>query len=236
MTKVVLICALAACSVLSSVANAAQVTWGAAITNGIGDAFGVPLPDNSGFTLLIGHFFLTPGTIQANATNYVFLRDNFVEFGQSTPGAGDPNGGGSNDDGYWLENTTNTTTLTLPPSGTQPIANRQIYYWLFNSADPAAATQYGIFTAPNNSRWIFPPDNAIPSTTVTDLSDVPTAFTGDPATTGILFGGFGTGVSRDGTSPLYNLAVVPEPSTYALILVGLGGLAYARRRSRQRPL
>lgn len=221
MKKSLLICALVASSFICSVATAAEVTWGAAISNGIGDAFGVPLPDNSNYTLLIGHFNLTPGTIRDNATNYVFLRDNFTEFGRSTPGAGDPNGGGTNDDGYWLANTTNTT-IGLN------IQNTQIYYWLFNNADPAAATQYGIFTAPGNARWIFPSDTAIPNTTVTDLSDVPTD------TNGILFGSFGTGLSRDGASPLYNLAVVPEPSTYALLLVGAGAVAFARRRRQVR--
>jgi hypothetical protein len=221
MKKTFIICALAASSLLASAATAAEVTWGAYQSNGIGTAFGVPLPDNSGFTLLIGHFNLTPGTIRANATNYVFLRDNFVQFGQSTPGAGDPNGGGSSDDGYWLTNTVNS-------SNGLGIQNLQIYYWLFNSADPATATEYGIFTAPSNPRWLFPSDTAIPSTTVTDLSDVPTD------STGILFGSFGTGVSRDGVSPLYNLAVVPEPSTYALLLVGAGAVAFVRRRAARR--
>ena len=61
----------------------------------------------------------------------------------------------------------------------------KIYYWVFNAPTIMAATEQGIFTAPDNPNWIFPDDNDVPNSTVTDISDVPPNFQG------ILVGSFG---------------------------------------------
>jgi hypothetical protein len=166
---------------------------------------------------------LTNAQIMANGTNFAFLNSNFVEFATSTIGDGGPiNGGGSNDDGYWLANSINSATAL-------GIQHTQIYYWLFNSPTAATASEYGIFTAPSNTAWIFPAETDVPNTTITDLSEVP------HNTSGILFGSYGTGLSRDGESPLYNLAevtAVPEPASVAAAVLATGAVAFGAVRRR----
>ena len=148
----------------------------------------------------------------------------FTTYTTSFVGAGTINGPGSASDGYWENTTTNVSTTGLG------LQNLQMYYVVFNAPTMGAATQYGIFTDPGNASWTFPADNVVGNISVTDLSDVP------HNATGILFGSFGTGTSRDLISPLYNLASfqsVPEPSVSLLLissLTGAGVLAKFRRR------
>ena len=209
--------------------HAAEVDWGAAESNGVGTANGTPLPNGSNDLILLGHFNLTNTQIAANGSNESFLMSNFVQFGSSTIGAGSPNGAGSASDGYWAAISINSSDLLS-------IQNTPIYYWIFNAPTAGAATQYGIFTGSTSANqttaaaWKFPDDTAVPSTTTIDLSDVP------QNSTGILFGSFGTGLSRDGSSPLYNLATfaaVPEPSILSLVTMGFGGIVFAVRRARR---
>ena len=206
-----------------AIAQTAQVTWGAYTTNGVGTASGQPLP--LGDAVLVGTFDISNSTIAANATNYSFLLSHWTQFASSTIGFGSPNGSGDNS-GYWLSSN-NNSTLALG------IAGQPIYYWVFNSPTPALATQYGIFTAstsPNStvsSAWKFPSDTSIPNTTITDLNQVP------HDSTGILFGSYGTGISSDGSSPLYNLAVIPEPGSAILLLSGGALIIAVRRRFRR---
>src|SRR5690349_14334728 len=111
----------------SAFSQNAEVDWGARISNGIGDAFGTPLPNGSGDLLWVGHFNLTNAQIVANATNKAFLLSNFVIYAASTPGAGGPiNGGGSNDDGYWRANSqSSTANAGTGASGTLTNSNIQ---------------------------------------------------------------------------------------------------------------
>lgn len=208
-------------SLSSSVAPAAQVTWGAAQSNGIGDAFGTPLPNGSNDLILLGHFNLTNAQITANATNEAFLMANFVQFASTTIGNGNPNGAGSASDGYWL-------TTSINSSNALAVNNTEMYYWVFNSPTAVAASQYGIFTNAALASWKFPDDTAIPPTTTTDLADVP------QNSQGILVGSFGLGLSKDGTSPLFNLAVIPEPSTYAFAGIAVAALAARHLRKSRR--
>jgi hypothetical protein len=205
---------------LSASLQADTVTWGAQISNGVGTANGTPLPNGSNDLILIGGFDISNATITANGSNEAFLLSHFTTFGSAAIGDGSPNGPGSASDGYWTAVTTNS-------ANTLSLQNKEIFYWVFNAATPANATQYGIFTAPSNTSWVFPDDNSNPNTAITDLSQVPHDLTG------ILFGSFGTGLSRDGASSLYNLSAIPEPSTVAYLLFGgAGTLAIGKMRRR----
>ena len=81
----------------------------------------------------------------------------------------------------------------------------------------------------------FSPANSYSWTVLTATSITGTfnanAFTFDTSAFG--FGALGTGsffVTQSGSSLLLNFTPVPEPSTYALLLLGLGALAFTVRR------
>ena len=190
-------------------ANTTTANWGAQISNGVGLANGTPLPNGSNDLILLGSFNITNAQITANGSNESFLLSHFTTFGSAVIGQGNPNGAGSASDGYWTGVSSNSASALS-------LQNKEIFYWVFNSPVAANATQYGIFTAPSNSSWVFPDDTSTAQLSTTDLSQVP------HDSTGILWGSFGTGTSRDTTSPLYNLAAIPEPSTFALIAFGSG--------------
>jgi hypothetical protein len=219
----------------SAVAQLSEADWGARVSNGIGNAGGTPLPNGSGDLIWIGHFTLTNAQIAANATNPAFLLSNFVIYASSFPGENTPGGPGSASDGYWLKQSqTSTASAGTGAFGTLTgtnIQNTAVYYWIWNQTTTTVTptTQYGIFTDPagangSSSQWIFPSDNTTGNVIVPDLSNVP------HDASGILWGSYGTGTSRDGSSPLYNLALIPEPSTLALLGVGIIGIVAIRRR------
>jgi hypothetical protein len=197
------------------------VDWGAQISNGVGDASGTPLPNGSGDLILLGNFSLTNAQIIANGSNEAFLMSHFTTFASAAIGQGDPNGAGSASDGYWTAVSVNST------SGLS-IQNTEVYYWVFNASTAGSATQYGIFTVPTgNANWVFPDDSGSAQHITTDLSQVP------QDSSGILWGSYGTGTSRDTVSPLYNLAIVPEPSALVLAVLGLTCVPFAVRRRRR---
>lgn len=179
-------------------AGAAQVSWGAAVSNGVGLADGTDLP--AGDLVRLGSFNLTPAQIAANASNLPFLESHFVEFGRALIGDGNVAGDGVRHPAHWFANSTNS-------SDNLGIAGARIYYWIFNTVPGTTPNQIGIYTAPANSAWVFPADAQIPNTTSTDLSQVP------HDSSGIIVGGFGVGTSDLSGSPLYNLAVVSSNST-----------------------
>lgn len=107
---------------------------------------------------------------------------------------------------------------------------KQLYYIIGNNASSLlSSTEAGVFTAP---AWTIPALSApVPTLFATDITDVPRNGTG------ILFGSQGIGASVAGIAgadpalPNYNLEIVPEPSTYALLsLAGLALGGYAARR------
>jgi hypothetical protein len=204
--------------------EASNVAWGAQITNGVGTANGTPLPNGSNDLILLGNFNISNALITANGTNETFLMSHFTIFGSAVIGQGSPNGSGTASDGYW-------TGVTINSANALSLQNTEIFYWVFNSPSANTATQYGIFTSPTLPSWKFPDDTAIPDTTSTDLNQVAHDLSA------ILVGSYGTGVSRDGISPLYNLAAVPEPATWLPALLGFGalGVAGVRRRVSRRP-
>ena len=176
---------------------ATELTWGAYETNGVGLADGSQL--TVGNWLRIGTFTISETEIRAHAADIAYLEAHFVQFGSAHVGDGDVNGDAKPYAGHWLANDTNSTV-------TRGIARAQIYYWLLDSTTSATATQFGIFTAPGNPRWSFPDDTDVPSTTITDISDVP------HDSTGCIVGSYGAGTSVLSGSPLYNLAALPAPT------------------------
>ena len=208
--------------------NTTTANWGAQVSNGVGLLNGTPLANGSGDLVMLGAF-LDPTThvalsgAQIVAASFSTLQADWVQFGGTVIGAGNPNGAGSGSDGYW-------TGVSTASASTLLLSGDKVYYWVLNAPTFNGATQQGIFTS-GSSAWVFPNDTVTPQSFTTDISDVPHTL---GANGGILIGNFGTGTSRDGSSPLFNLAAigVPEPSTLALIGFALVGapVVFLRRR------
>ncbi len=196
---------------------AGTVNWGAATDNGLANASGVKLP--AGSLLLVGAFDITDAVIQANASNVAFLSSHFSTFGTSSIGN---NVGGQ--PGFFFQQTVGNFDTTTP----FPVAGLSIYIWAFNASTMGAATQQGIFSQTLDADWDFPHDSDIVTTTTIDITDLTNAAgTALIAGADIVVGNFQQG---PGNTLDFNLAVIPEPSTYALVLVGGIALFYLRRR------
>ncbi len=100
----------------------------------------------------------------------------------------------------------------------------KLYIWVFNSALPSAATQWAIITS-NATNWTRPASSAAnPGFTGIDSSE--TSVFLQPGSIGSIIGGNNSGGDvRLGIAP-----AIPEPSTYALCIVGIAGIAAIRRR------
>lgn len=200
-------------------APAAEVSWSAADDNGLADLAGVPLLPTD--LLLLGSFNISDEMIKANSGNIGYLMSHFAQFGSSSIGT---NVGGT--PGEFFQDTINNSSTTTP----FPVAGQRIYIWAFNTPIAATATQIGIFSQSVAGNWVFPAQGGIPDTTSVDLTDLTdVAGTSLVAGADIVIGDFGQGL---GNTQDFNLALVPEPSTYVLAVVGgLGLLALRRRRS-----
>lgn len=199
--------------------DAASVDWSADVDNGIADFVGTALLPTD--LLLIGTFNISDAQIQANSGNISYLMSHFAEYGSSVIGN---NVGGA--PGYFAQHSTGDTDTTSP----FPVGGQRIYIWAFNSATYTTATQQGIFSQTALSTWVFPHQTDIPNSTSVDMTDLTDA-AGTTLVAGadIVIGGF-----REG--PLntmdFDLALIPEPSTYALVLVGGIALLVRRRFAR----
>jgi hypothetical protein len=121
--------------------------------------------------------------------------------------------------------------------GTWGFQHNQIYLVAFNATTAGAATQMGVWSLDlaSNIAWRFPADLDNPNLTTVDLADVGSA-DGSPDVA-LAAGGhiwLGTPGALGGSDSSGGFAleqIVPEPSTYALILMGLfGTIAMIRRR------
>lgn len=210
--RLLLVCSLAVVFCGVSKANAGTVDWGASVDNGLADAFGVKLLPGS--LLLLGSFDVPDSTIQANSGNISFLMSHFTTFGTSTIGN---NVGGAS--GFFFQHTVGNTTA---------IQGLSIYIWAFNSPTTTTATQQGIFSATALSNWIFPNQVGNPNSTAVDFTDLTNAAgTALNSNANIVVGGFAQGL---GNTLDFDLALIPEPSTYALAILGLPVFLFVRRK------
>lgn len=210
--------------------TSATVGWAAAQDNGFGLADGTDLA--AGSLLRLGTFTnLSDAQIVANKADLNFLDSYFVEFASSAIGVGV----GGLDAHFAQSDTVNAGSLGL--------IGDQIFFWAFDAATLGGASQHGIFylNSATNSAWAFPTDTPGSDDTTIDISQLTSvdalSLIGGAT---ILAGGFGVGTSDFFESPaggsvsypLFNLEVIPEPSTYALIAMGLGliGLRFRRRK------
>ncbi|MEM7147465.1 MAG: hypothetical protein AAF591_20280 [Verrucomicrobiota bacterium] len=94
----------------------------------------------------------------------------------------------------------------------------QAYWWVFNSATPATATQWGIY-ASSAITWVTPD----PTNSFQFLAQNPGDLTSLGGT--VFRGSFGGG------SDLVLAEIIPEPTRAMFLGIGFGYLAWRRRRS-----
>ena len=206
-------CLLAALlPLLPGAMKAEQVNW-AAFGNFIVQNNGALLTNAApGSTLLLVHFTAAANLGQSYSS--LLASNSFTLYDTSFIGEnGAPAG----------EFSASTFTVGVPSSTQLPgTAGEQLYMWFFNSSDPATATQAAIIT---NPAWVRPGDGAtVVSYDASQLgtfipTNAPGGINNNSQAPGILIGDV-------------RLSPVPEPSTYALALVGLGVAGVVARRRR----
>ena len=140
-----------------------------------------------------------------NNTSYTNTMANFTQYGRTVIGSGGAPDGEFADSAANLENVNGY------------VAGSQLYIWIFNNVTPAQATQWAIVTD-ITAQWFAPA--AGPNTNSIETGDI-----GSYVPIGAL--GFKT---IDGN---FQLGVIPEPSTYILILVisVLGFVVHRKRKT-----
>jgi len=115
---------------------------------------------------------------------------------------------------------------TLLATGNNTLLNKQLFILVGNASSIATSTEIAVMT---NSSWLVPanPTGDIPEAYGFDILDVTTQ------QSGILFGSYSAGggaYPSEGVVDAVKLqAVVPEPSTGALMMIGAAGLVALRR-------
>lgn len=231
MVKQLFVCAvLAVCAVEN--ANAATIAWGAQLDNGLSSASGAELA--AGSLIRLGYFNLSDSVIIDNKTNISFLNSNFIEAGTARIGDGL--------DGI-ASNFSASSTVNTSPAGLN-LEGKQMVLWAFRSSDNSSvsssintALEIGIFYLANSDDWLFPAQAGNEVTATIDLTDL-TNVAGTALVTGgigevqakVLVGMFHSGASSSTGGPNFALAVVPEPATAGLAMMGGAALLLRRRR------
>lgn len=195
----------------SSYAAAITVNWAAFAATGVSlEGAGISAVP-TGDLVEIGYFTIAPTPGSSSLAN-------FVPFGSTTTfGVG-------GFDGFWQGHASSADEV--------PFSGQQIYIVAFNAATAGAATQEGIFTS-SLGTWKFP-SSTPPATTGIELQDLVVNPTGPtPTLAGTASILFGSGPFTDGAGSAYLKlqTIVPEPSTVALVGLGmLGMIGFIRRR------
>jgi hypothetical protein len=173
-----------------------------------------------------GNTFLSDNTGAAG-----YLNGDLAEIGTfaSAPTVGSPSL-----TGFSVFGTTLTSDGVIEGSTTATagatFGHTQIYLVVFNAATSGAATQEGIFyeSDSTDSTWKFPADADTVTSTSIDIQDMMVGGTGVVGPGGVVVYG-ATGIDPSG--PYSLLETVPEPSSIALVTLGLfGALGMIRRR------
>jgi|GEM_PF-3600810 len=162
--------------------------------------------------VMMGYFTTNDAAIVSLAATPLTLASYFVPVGTSTIGtmAGIQYAYA----GVWGDSvTTNFEALGITTSN--------VYVWALNATTIASASEEGIF----KFAATFPTELA--GTLVIDLSDLHSSGS-------VLWGNLGSGAISTpyGDMPYVKLSVVPEPSAFALVGLGLAGMLVLRRRRR----
>lgn len=202
MKKVIVILTLLSSA---SVLQAVSITYSATGSARPVDASNNFLP--VGALVRLGNF--TPGfDFATNGTNLSALNAAFTEYATvftTAPGQ-TPRPG-------TIDGTANVTG----------ILGKQLYMWIFNTAAADTASQWGIFTY-NSPAWLAGGDEATDSTSIGLGSASNPGFTIDVKVGSTFLNGTTT------TGKLAVIEAIPEPSTYALMGLGLVVVGFLARR------
>jgi hypothetical protein len=199
---------------VSGVHASVTVNANAVGVNVLLNSSGVALP--TGDIVRIGYFNASLSTLQ-NSNSFSLLNSDFKALGE-----------GNADGDTLTENNNATDTMDINGvagagsfagsfgnvSSSYLSTGSLLYMWVFNSATPSTASQWGIYYFPTSSQWQFPSD---PGVITMSLSSSVTVVRGSSTGSGF---------------ELANIPAVPEPTTISLLAsaVVMGGVALRRRK------
>ena len=186
-----------------------------------------------GYIVRIGYFDLSNGATLATlqtSNDFATVNSLFTPISGTVTQAGNAQNGTTSSDliingttvgmgeGHILGQLKN---ITVNSPGSPFQTNVDLSIWVFNSANPSTATEWGIYsdwTPSSTGGWELPPDL---SATVLNSNEIQS---GGPGSIGIVRGSF------DNTLQHMQLAAIPEPSSL-LMLMGSALLIRRRRRA-----